>query len=224
MTKKFLSILFLIASAFVLGSCDDSDDFVVGPVKLDKGFFSQTYTIDDDGCCVLKGVKPISSADVRSKVVGYGWASLATYEVQANGKLSRVDYYEDLIGAAPVHYCFESSELLVQYYYIDALPARGFLRKSWSYDATKGFILYGDNKLAIKERYKQVLKLEEANGYTLMYTISKQGLKNDGKGGYEPFYAMTVYERMTDDELKKMKETYTYDLSKGERPSKVDNK
>lgn len=113
-------------------------------------------------CCVLKGTKPVPGDEVQSKVVGYGWKSIATYEVQANGKLSQVDYYEDLIGAAPTHYWFASSRQLVKYYYVDVYPSVGFFRESWSYDATKGFILIGDEMLSIKERYQQVLRTTSA--------------------------------------------------------------
>lgn len=213
MARKFLSIVTVIVCAFFLCGCD-SDDLSVEECKLDMNLFDQKYTVDDEGCCVLKGAKPVPYDEVQSKVVGYGWKSIATFEVQANGKLSRVDYYKDLIGGAPTHYWFESSKQMVRYYYVDALPADGFSRVSWSYDATKGFFLFGDGKSPIEDRYEQILKLDESNGKTLMYTMSKYGVKSDGKGGYEPFYAMVVYRRMTDDELKKTQETYTYDFSK----------
>lgn len=212
MARNLFSIVIMIACAFFLGSCD-SDDLSVEECKLDMNLFDQRYTVDDEGCCVLKGTKPVPGDEVQSKVVGYGWKSIATYEVQANGKLSQVDYYEDLIGAAPTHYWFASSRQLVKYYYVDVYPSAGFFRESWSYDATKGFILTGDEMLSIKERYLQVLKLDESNGKTLMYTMTKLGVRGNGKGDYEPIYGMVVYRQMTDDELKKAQETYTHDFS-----------
>lgn len=212
MAKKFLSIVLLIACTVIFGSCDDSEYLNVDNFKLDKNLFSKTYTIDEEGCCVLKGVSPIAKDVVLSKVVGYGWQSIGTYEIQDNGKLSKNEYWKDRIGGGPTHYCFESSQQLVQYYYVDAKPAWCFQRMSWSYDPTNGFILCGkEDKLDIKERYRQILKLEESGGTILMYTLQKKGVKNDGKGGYEPFYAMIVYKRMTDEDLKKMKESYTTD-------------
>lgn len=214
MAKKLLSVVLLIACAAIFASCDDSEYLNVGDCKLDKNLFFQTYTIDDEECCVLKWAKPIANGEVQSKVVGYGWKSIATYEVLDNGKLSRENFYDDMDGGGPTHYWFESSQQLVKYSYIDALPADAFRQVAWSYDAAMGFIIVGDSRSAMVDRYEQVLKLDETDGYTLMYTISKQGMKNDGKGGYEPFYAMTVYRRMTNEELKKIQETYTYDLNK----------
>lgn len=210
--EKFLSIVLIITYAVILSSCDKSENLSVERYKLDMSFFAQTYTIDDEGCCVLKGAESITNDDVQSKVVNYGWESIATYEVQANGKLSKEEYWKDMIGGGPTHYWFESSQQLVQYFYSDALPAFCFNRVSWSYDATKGFILCGNNKLAMGNRYKQILKLEESDGKTLMYTIQEIGMRSDGEDGYKPVYAMIVYKRMTDYELKKMKESYNYDL------------
>lgn len=221
MAKKFLSIVILIAYGFIMGSCD-SDDLRVEECKLDMNLFDGKYTVDDEGCCVLKGAKPISDDEVKSQVVGYGWKSIATFEVQSNGKLNMADYHDDLIGGAPIHYWFKSSQQMVQYYYDDAMPADGFSRVSWTYDATKGYILCGDGTSAMADRYQQILKLDESNGKALMYTIKKLGVKGDGKGGYEPFYGMIVYRRMTDDELKKTQEAYTYDFDKkGTSPEKT---
>ena len=39
----------------------------------------------------------------------------------------------------------------------------------------KGFILFGSNKQTTDSRYMQILKLDESNGKTLMYTIQKIG-------------------------------------------------
>jgi hypothetical protein len=63
--------------------------------KLDMNLFNQTYTVNDEGCCVLKGRKPIAAEEIQSKVKGYGWESIATYEVQENGKLSKEEFWKD---------------------------------------------------------------------------------------------------------------------------------
>lgn len=66
---------------------------------------------------------------------------------------------------------------------------------------------------ATVDQYKQILKLVESDGKTLMYTIQKIATISDGDNGYKPVYAMIVYKRLTDDELKKMQESYNYDLN-----------
>lgn len=71
MTRNLFSIVIMIACAFFLGSCD-SDDLSVEECKLDMNLFDQRYTVDDEGCCVLKGTKPVPGDEVQSEVVGYG--------------------------------------------------------------------------------------------------------------------------------------------------------
>jgi hypothetical protein len=98
---------------------------------------------------------------------------------------------------------------MVKYIYIDAMPADAFQRTSWSYDEAKGFILFGDSNSKLADRYEQILEIQESGDNTLMYTMSKSGIHVDGS----VIYAMIVYKRMTDEELKKTQQNYTYDLN-----------
>jgi hypothetical protein len=109
MVKKLLTVAFTFACAVLFGSCDSSDDVVVDQFTLDENLFSKTYTVDGDGCCVLNGIKPISNSVVQSKVANYGWKSIAEYDMQDNGKLSKENYFDDVVGVGPTHYWFESS-------------------------------------------------------------------------------------------------------------------
>ena len=98
MTKKFWLIALIVACTVVFGSCDKSEELSVEQCKLDMNLFNQTYTVNDEGCCVLKGRKPIAAEEIQSKVKGYGWESIATYEVQENGKLSKEEFWKDTFG------------------------------------------------------------------------------------------------------------------------------
>ena len=98
MTKKFWLIALIVACTVVFGSCDKSEELSVEQCKLDMNLFNQTYTVNDEGCCVLKGRKPIAAEEIQSKVKGYGWESIATYEVQENGKLSKEEFWKDRFG------------------------------------------------------------------------------------------------------------------------------
>ena len=91
------------------------------------------------------------------------------------------------------------------------MPAFCFSRVSWTYDMDKGFILFGSNKQTTDSRYMQILKLDESNGKTLMYTIQKLGATSDGSNGSKSIYGMIVYKRMTETDLEMMKKSYTYD-------------
>lgn len=130
MTKKFWLIALIVACTVVFGSCDKSEELSVEQCKLDMNLFNQTYTVNDEGCCVLKGRKPIAAEEIQSKVKGYGWESIATYEVQENGKLSKEEFWKDRFGGSPTHFWFETSQQAFSYFYSDALPAFCFSRVS----------------------------------------------------------------------------------------------
>lgn len=206
--KKFLLVALTAACTVIMGSCEKSESLSTDGCKLEMNLFTQTYTVDEEGCCVLKGIKPIAADEVQSKVTGYGWKAIGTYEVQDNGKLSTQEYWSVMVGGGPVHYWFESSRQVIQYFYYDAMPAFCFHRGSWSYDADNGFILLGDNESTTASEYMQILKLDKSNGKVLMYTMERRGVTLNGKS----IYTMVVYRRMTDEELENTKKSYTYDL------------
>ena len=74
MIKKFWLIALIVACTVVFGSCDKSEELSVEQCKLDMNLFNQTYTVNDEGCCVLKGRKPIAAEEIQSKVKGYAGA------------------------------------------------------------------------------------------------------------------------------------------------------
>ena len=117
MTKKFWLIALIVACTVVFGSCDKSEELSVEQCKLDMNLFNQTYTVNDEGCCVLKGRKPIAAEEIQSKVKGYGWESIATYEVQENGKLSKEEFWKDRFGGLRHH-----SKLLVIFIVMPCQP------------------------------------------------------------------------------------------------------
>lgn len=67
MTKKFWLIALIVACTVVFGSCDKSEELSVEQCKLDMNLFNQTYTVNEEGCCVLKGRKPIAAEEIQSK-------------------------------------------------------------------------------------------------------------------------------------------------------------
>ena len=238
MKHIFLTVLAAVL-ALTFASCDKTDDNPDHVVFPTNELFRQTYTIDGNGCCVLKSAKPLTAADVESKVTGYGWQPVGTFEVKDNGRLSTTDYYEDFIGSGPTAYWFESSTRLTAYFGIDAVPARAYSRRSWSYDTGRGFVMQDYNNSESSEdvnRYMQIIDVIDHEGKTYMYTIQKIAVKKsevqhkrqsaeaaagranhlqaNDQDEWKPVFVMTVYQRMTDSELEKKKATYTYDADK----------
>lgn len=206
--------IFLMAMLCIVSftGCDKTDEPNGPDIDYDN-LFDRTYTINDDGCCVLESCEPTRATVIGDEVKGYGWKVIGIYEVQNDGRLSQKDYRETVLGGGYVDYWFESDSRLVGFRHGDT-PGKFYNKTTWRYDATKGFIMRGTESESLQNRYMQVLALATLQGKEFyMYTMQNIGVKSDEHGNQKPFYGMVVYQRMTDNELAKMKKAYDYDAN-----------
>ena len=207
--------MFLIAMLSI--ACFTGCDKTAKPNGAGKGYdnlFDKTYTINDDGCCVLEGGEPIMANVIEDEVKGYGWKVIGMYKVQDNGRLSQTDYRKTVIGSEYVNYWFESDDHLIGFIRA-ATDSKSYNRTEWFYDAVTGFIMRGSASQSVQSRYMQVLSVatlqgKESNNY-YMYTMQKLGDATDGQTNLKPFYVLVVYQRMTNGELEATKKAYGYD-------------
>ena len=187
-----------------------------GPVIDYDNLFDRTYTINDDGCCVLESCEPTRATVIEDEVKGYGWKVIGIYEVQDDGRLSQKDYRETVYGGGYEDYWFESDSRLVGFHHSDT-PGKFYNKTTWRYDATKGFIMRGSASQSLQNRYMQVLSVVTLQGKKsnkfYMYTLQKLGDTTVEHDNVKPFYGMVVYQRMTDNELAETKKTYDYDAN-----------
>ena len=192
--------------------CDMTEE-PSGPVTVIDYEFDRTYIINNDGCCVFKGLKPVSAADIENKVKGYGWKVIGMYKVQDNGRLSQTNY---LYTGNGVDYWFEPDGHLIGFHHGDT-DGKLYNKTEWFYDAVTGFIMRGSASLGIQNRYMQVLSVVVLQGKKsnkfYMYTLQKLGDTTVEHDNVKPFYGMVVYQRMTDNELAETKKTYDYDAN-----------
>lgn len=192
--------------------CDKTEE-PNGPVIDYDNLFDRTYTINNDGCCVLEGLKPVSAADIENKVKGYGWKVIGMYKVQDNGRLSQTDYRKTVYGGGYMDYWFESGGHLIGFHHGDT-DGKSYNKTEWFYYAVSGFIMRGSASQGMQSRYMQVLLLTKTeSNYLQMYTMQKLGDATDENGNLKPFYGMVVYQRMTDNELAETKKAYDYDAN-----------
>ena len=197
--------------------CDMTEE-PSGPVTVIDydNLFDGTYTINNDGCCVLKGLKPVSAADIENKVKGYGWKVIGMYKVQDNGRLLQTDYRKTVYGGGYKDYWFESDGHLIGFHHGDT-DGKSYNKTEWFYYAVSGFIMRGSASQSMQSRYMQVLSLVTLQGKKsnkfYMYTMQKLGDATDENGNLKPFYGMVVYQRMTDNELEATKKAYGYDAN-----------
>ena len=206
--------IFLMAMLCIVSftGCDKTEE-PSGPVIDYDNLFDKTYSINNDGCCVLKGLKPVSAADIENKVKGYGWKVIGMYKVQDNGRLSQTDYRKTVYGGGYKDYWFESDGHLIGFHHGDT-DGKSYNKTEWFYYAVSGFIMRGSASQGMQSRYMQVLLLTKTeSNYLQMYTMQKLGDATDENGNLKPFYGMVVYQRMTDNELAEIKKTYDYDAN-----------
>ena len=196
--------IFLMAMLCIVSftGCDKTEE-PSGPVTVIDYEFDRTYIINNDGYCVLKGLKPVSAADIENKV-------------QDNGRLSQTDYRKTVYGGGYMDYWFESDSHLIGFHHGDT-DGKSYNKTEWFYDAVSGFIIRGSASQSMQSRYMQVLSVvtlqgKKANKF-YMYTMQKLGDATDEHGNQKPFYGMVVYQRMTDNELEATKKAYGYDAN-----------
>ena len=210
--KRIWIFLMAMLSIVSFTGCDKTDE-PIGPVIDYDNLFDRTYTINNDGCCVLKGLKPVSAADIENKVKGYGWKVIGMYKVQDNGRLSQTDYRKTVYGGGYMDYWFESGGHLIGFHHGDT-DGKSYNKTEWFYYAVSGFIMRGSACQGMQSRYMQVLLLTKTeSNYLQMYTMQKLGDATDENGNLKPFYGMVVYQRMTDNELAETKKAYDYDAN-----------
>ena len=212
--KRIWIFLMAMLSIVSFTGCDKAEE-PNGPVIDYDNLFDKTYTINDDGCCVLEGLKPVSAADIENKVKGYGWKVIGMYKVQGNGRLSQTNYLYTG-GGGYVDYWFEPDGHLIGFQHGDT-DGKFYNKTEWFYDAVTGFIMRGSASLSMQNRYMQVLSVvtlqrKESNKF-YMYTLQKLGDTTVEHDNVIPFYGMVVYQRMTDNELEATKKAYGYDAN-----------
>lgn len=210
--KRIWIFLMVMLSIVSFTGCDKTEE-PNGPVIDYDNLFDRTYSINNDGCCVLEGLKPVSAADIENKVKGYGWKVIGMYKVQDNGRLSQTDYRKTVYGGGYMDYWFESGGHLIGFHHGDT-DGKSYNKTEWFYYAVSGFIMRGSASQGMQSRYMQVLLLTKTeSNYLQMYTMQKLGDATDENGNLKPFYGMVVYQRMTDNELAETKKAYDYDAN-----------
>ena len=213
--KRICMFLLTMLSIVSFTGCDKADE-PNGPVIDYDNLFDRTYTINDDGCCVLESCEPTRATVIEDEVKGYGWKAIGMYKVQGNGRLSQTNDLYTGHGGGYVDYWFESDSHLIGFLHGDAY-GKLYNKTEWFYDAVTGFIMRGSASQSMQSRYMQVLSVvtlqrKESNKF-YMYTLQTLGYTTVEHDNIKPFYGIVVYQRMTDNELEEIKKAYDYDAN-----------
>lgn len=141
----------------------------------------------------------VSSFEFHLAADGYGWKWVSTNEILSNNKLSKDDFYKDLMGMSPSYYYFEGNTF-TQFWFSDARPAKCFSEIAYEYRSSTIW-RYG------MAGSKMVMKVLSINS-NQMVCIEYLGVKGQPDGTLGDIYGLTVYSRMTEEELAKVREEY----------------
>lgn len=178
-------IICMLSLLLIQSSCSKDDDF--------------TFQFDENGECYYPSISSISKASFEKSVVGYGWKYVSTQEIGANGECLKGEYYADRIGASPHQYYFENSSTIKYYVHMDAYPAFGFLTYTYDYlENVNKVVTYGSTKL-------QILSVEG----DMLRAVEYMAVRSDG----EKVYGLSVYKRMSEQELKNCQKAYPVNFS-----------
>lgn len=212
--RRYLWMIFAAVSMLVLSSCGSDEDKLAGFPWNDEELFAQTYSVDNDGLCILEGVNAISRQALNIYLVGYGWQPVGIYQVMEDGKLSKDDYREKTVGYSPRVYEFLSEERMKVYYRDDDTQELCFKQQAWSYDDEKGIIVRKDKQTQGEaDKYLQVLKVKTSEDATYLYAVEKIGTQNVGENQVKDVFGLVVYQRLSNSELSDVKNTHTIDKS-----------
>ena len=210
--KRIWIFLMAMLSIVSFTGCDKTEEPNGSVIDYDN-LFDRTYTINNDGCCVLEDCEPTRATVIEDEVKGYGWKVIGMYKVQDNGRLSQTNYLYTGYGGGYVDYWFEPNGHLIGFHHGDT-DGKFYNKTEWFYDAVSGFIMRGSASQSMQSRYMQVLLLTKTeSNYLQMHTMQKLGDATDENGNLKPFYGMVIYQRMTDNELAETKKAYDYDAN-----------
>ena len=217
--KQKLLMLFATICLLLLTGCGSEDDKRESLPWNSKDLFGATYTMDDEGCYVLKDVVPPSQNELESKVLGKGWQPVAVYQILSNGKLSQDDYREKASNIDFACLYFDPLCQLFAYYQDYALAGSPLCKKLWkkyTYEEKTGILMRYDGFALKKDwSYLQILKIRESDSQTYLYTVQRLGNQPREDDGADPVFGVVVYQRMSQDDLDKKIHDYTYDVDKG---------
>ena len=152
---------------------------------------------DEDGDLALPSVQLVSEPDFTSLVEGKAWKYVESHEIKDNGTMCKADYWDGLVGSAPVQYGF-SGGALTTYMYIDAYPIHCYKAAKYTFEEGTNRVVSGSTDVFTVVSVSQ----------DRLCIIRRQATRADGND----VYVYAVYRAMTAYEQAELKQDYPYNL------------
>lgn len=190
-TKKILATFAAIAFPFLMQSCSKDNQDVDG--------------IEYEIQSVWRHPQNISKVDFEKEVSGHAWRWLSSNEIKENGKVdySR-GYYEDMCGGGP-HNLYFGDNYYLRYFHDLSYPLGPVFRTVNSeYDDKTSTVYFVDNEGSRGSDEFVILKTDSQRLFVKEY----MAITYDGNDGYRPVYAVSVYQKMTEEEYESYKKEF----------------
>ncbi len=208
--KKYLFMALMALTSVLATSCEE---FPEDDAFNDSNWKESKFPLAEDGrmLYIPRGVFRDAQA-VKKALVGKGWKYKEGYEIKADGTPKTVDYYQDMIGASPYDYYFDTDSTLTLFTFSGALPGNVKHHLNWAYhsdyDVIDVYPQVPTNALVTASpeasRIIQVIFFQE-NSMWLTQNIATRANAN---GSSAPVYLLSHYVKMTDKELQDHQNNY----------------
>lgn len=196
----FVLRLWLTAAAVVmLSACDKMSGDADVPIDY-HDYFDATFTRGADGNYEYEGALSMTKEEFDAEVAGNGWKHVITNEINEKGKIKLTDFYSDKIGLSASHIYIATDGELTKFVNQEAIGLYGHTNCQYSYN---------DNKIETETGYIEILSIEEEG--SMLYVVEKLG-SGYSKDGYSDIYGLSIYKKMTDEELAAYRATYCQEI------------
>lgn len=211
MKLRKLFILMLLTLLGVTACCpfddEENDRLIIDPDDVPM------FEFGEDGIPYRWHSPMLSAAmqrDLQKEFVGYGWRWMQTNELWADGRVCPKEYYEGMMGLSPHSYYVESGEKLVTFYFSDAENAYVYRNNGYQIDVETGLMTTGSLSSigypwSIRMRVWSIYKL---SGKWYMSCLEPVATTYTDSKEPKVVWCTSQYVRMTDDELRQMKEKH----------------
>lgn len=204
----FKSMVLMMAAAltFSMTSCSNDDDENPNedPWRKEMGVdksFAYRFHFNAKGVPYVKPdtLKAAKQEALMNEIVGRGWKCKWSRRIYGDGYVSKKDFYDGLLGTAPIQYFFTSANEMTQYVYLDYLPANVYINCNTLIDKVSGRINCDKSTEIL-----QFINMEKVQGIWQFTVILHLGKDNQGD-----VWGVSCYEEMTPEQMKYIQTRYT---------------
>ena len=198
MKKNLMICVFTMLAAMSITSCS-SDEPSYPSVDYTSVSEESLGTFDGKGNFIIANSNPPSNEALFTIISGYGWREASTHEITSTGQYMMHEYWENMVGGAPLSYEFER-DAVTSYMYLDWAPADAYYHQQMRYDEVTGKVYFNNTEaftvLSATADEVRIVKFAGIRG-----------------GDNTRIYHYIILNKLTPEQLQNYKDRYTTDYT-----------